>query len=534
MIATVDEKGVVTATGKGETKIKVSACNGKYALCSVTVAEAPEAIQLSIPVTLMGVGQKTSASVTLEPAGSISNVVYSVVSGDAVSVAANGTIVAEKSGTATVRASTHVDGVYADHTITVQPAPTSIHFEEASYTISIEDTLQLSPILSEDAYAQVSYSISKDGYFTIDENGLVLPIQRGTATVTATTYNGLSAKVQITILDPYYPETMELGETPPAYLDIDESYTPVILVTPSSAQADIEWTSSESSVCSVDSNGKITALSYGKATITGRSKRNPSLSVSYNIVVLGTTLCLTMPSRQTGIDDISKTLTQIKAVRASAYNTLERLYLDGEISKNDYNARRGYIERAFDMHLMPWMTDTEELYWKAANSEDGLKDYKPGIVYYGLPYTQNNRRYNKSKAINAGYFTDTGKGYYKLQGSKFASRAYPGNDCSSFVSMAIWGTGSEYSYLNTRTIATSDAYRELDDWTTLRPGDILNKSGSHVVMFLYYANKAKTQMVIIEQGGGEKGTNTISCSIRNVSYYTSRSYTILRTKSLGY
>ena len=52
-------------------------------------------------------------------------------------------------------------------------------------------------------------------------------------------------------------------------------------------------------------------------------------------------------------------------------------------------------------------------------------------------------------------------------------------------------------------------------------------------MFLYYANEEKTQIVIIEQGGGEAGTNTVSCSIRDVSYYTSRGYSIRRVSTLA-
>ena len=533
-VVTVSSSGVASAVGMGEADVHITTHNGKAALCHITVAAAPTSVSLSALPDTMGVGQKASASVSLQPVGSFSNVRYSVISGDAVRIDSNGQITAEKSGVATVRASTHVEGVYADHTITVLPAPKSISFSDAVYTVDINQTFQLAPILTKDTHASISYTVSKAGYFTVDENGLITPIQRGAATVTATTYNGLKATTKIVINDPYYPEAMALAKTPPAYMDIGESYTVSISLTPSTAQAAIQWTSSEENVCKVDSNGKVTAVSYGQAIITGKSTRNPSLSVSFRIVVLGSEICLTMPTRRTGTGDISKTLTQIKAVRASAYNELERLYAAGVISKSDYNSRRGYIERAFDMHLMPWMTDTKELYWKAANSEGGLKDFKVGTVYYGLPYTQTNRKYNKTKAVNAGYYTNTGKGYYKMQGSKFASREYPGNDCSSFVSMAIWGTDSANSYNNTRAIATSSAYRTLSDWTDLRPGDIMNKSGNHVVMFLYYANADKSQIVIIEQGGGEEGTNTISCSIRNVSYYTSRGYKIRRVKSLGY
>ena len=120
-----------------------------------------------------------------------------------------------------------------------------------------------------------------------------------------------------------------------------------------------------------------------------------------------------------------------------------------------------------------------------------------------------------------------------MDGSKFADRMYPGSDCSSFVSMAIWGMGTSHSADSTRGIGSTTVYRTLTDTKDLRPGDILNKSGSHVVMFLYYADAERTQMVIIEQGGGEIDTNTTSCSIRDIASYMDKGYKIRRLATLG-
>ena len=361
------------------------------------------------------------------------------------------------------------------------------------------------------------------------------PLRRGSSTVKVTTQNGLTATTTVQVVDPNYPELVELAETPPEYLEPGTSYTPKIRVSPKSAVSGLVWSSSDSEIASVNAEtGKVTAHSYGRVVISGKSSRNPSLSLSYKLVVLSNSRCLQMPARRTTISEISATQTQIKNVRSSAYQELESLYNRGVISKSEMNTRRGYVERAFDMYLMPWMTKTKELYWKAANSENGAKDFKPGIVYHGMPYTQTNRVNSKASAVSKGYYTSTGKGYYLLNGSKFASRNYPGNDCSAFVSIAIWGIDSSRASNNTRAIGSATYYRTLSDWTDLRTGDLLNKSGSHVVMFLYYANKEKTQIVVIEQGGGEAGTNTVSCSIRDVSYYTGKGYKIRRVSSLAH
>ena len=534
-IAAVNESGMVTGLAAGETRITATTHNGKTATCTVTVVPAPESIALTA-AELMGVGQTMQLNPTLLPEGCHTTLRYEVVSGDAVTVDEGGAVKAVQPGSATVRVSTHVEGVYADHTILVKPSPTSISFDAESYTVNIDETLQLSPILKpDDCYAELHYAIARAGFFTVDESGLVTPIMRGSTTVTVKTHNGLKATVEIRVVDPYFPEEIAFKSAPPGYLELGMTYQPQIEVYPETAVAALKWTSSDPKIVSVDAEtGLATAMSYGTATITATSARNPALTLVYKLVVLSPERCLKMPNRRaTSTSSISTTLSQIKNVRASAYDELESLYARGIISASDYSKRKTIVQRAFSMYLFPWMTNNLELYWKAANSENGLKDYKPGTVYFGMPYTQTERTYNVDKALSSGKFVDTKKGYYLMDGSKFADRLYPGNDCSSFVSMAIWGMGTSHSADSTRGIGSTTAYRTLTDTKDLRPGDILNKSGSHVVMFLYYADAEKTQMVIIEQGGGEIDTNTTSCSIRDIASYMDKGYKIRRLATLG-
>ncbi len=533
-IATVDNLGRVTAIAPGETNITLTTHNGKTAQCKVIVSLPPENILLTMPEVL-GVGQKVQPQVQILPEGSYSSVNFSIDSGNSVKVDNDGNIIAVQTGDSVVRASTYLEAVYATQKVTVKPAPTSISFPQDTYTVNMGETLQLTPVLSEGSATSLTYTAKKPDFFTIDETGLITPIMRGSTTVTVTTHNGLSDTVTVWVVDPYYPEMVELAEEPPEYLEPGETFTPTLKVFPESAIAGLEWSSSNTSIASVDAiSGKVTARSYGRVTITGKSTRNPALSISYRIIVLTPERCLVMPARRTEIGEISATQSQIKNVRASAYRELESLVAKGIISQSEANTRKGYIDRAFDMYLFPWMTETKELYWNANNSENGAKDFKPGIVYHGMAYTQTNRVNNKNSVLQNGYYTSSGKNYYLLNGDRFASRKYPGNDCSSFVSMAIWGMGSSRRSDNTTRIASASYYRTLSNWEDLRPGDIMNKSGSHVVMFLYYADASKSQIVIIEQGGGEAGTNTVSCSIRDVSYYRGKGYKIRRVSSLDH
>ncbi|MEL6370489.1 MAG: hypothetical protein AAFR03_07200 [Pseudomonadota bacterium] len=63
-----------------------------------------------------------------------------------------------------------------------------------------------------------------------------------------------------------------------------------------------------------------------------------------------------------------------------------------------------------------------------------------------------------------------------------------GVDCSGFVSRA-WGGGARYT---TRSIPDATTEIEIED---LQPGDVLNKAGSHVVMFLFWRGPGEMEVI---------------------------------------
>ena len=532
-IATIDADGKVTAHNVGSTTLCVSTHNGKTAKCTLTVMQAPGYVQLTAPQE-MGVGDSANLLAELSP-NSASALKYSVSAGTAVKIDANGLVTAVEPGTATVRVQTYLADVWAEAEILVRPAPKQIVFDAESYIVNIDETLQLNPqVLPAGAYGDVRYEVETEGYFTIDANGLITPVRHGIARVKAYMYNGVYAYISIRVIDPNFPESIEIDETP-TYLNEGDSFELSYTVFPDTAARDMVWTSSNKSIATI-SGDTIRAKSYGRATISGVSQLNPELTVKFTLIVLSEDRCLVMPERRTGTSGISANLRKIASVEDSAYRELDALYAQGVITQADYNKRKSIIANAFEMYAFPWMTTSYQAYWKAANSEDGAKDFKPGIVYYGLPYITspwNNRLYNVDKALAQNRYTDSGKGYYLLNRSKLLDGMYCGNDCSAFVSMAIFGTSGPYYNDTTNGIATSAAFKTMLDYTDLRPGDLLNREGRHVVMFLYYANADRTQMVIIEQGGTEPAINTVSCSIKSVSSYQEENYIIRRLKTLG-
>jgi hypothetical protein len=82
---------------------------------------------------------------------------------------------------------------------------------------------------------------------------------------------------------------------------------------------------------------------------------------------------------------------------------------------------------------------------------------------------------------------------------------------------------------------TSSAYKTIASssnktgFLNMRPGDVLVKNG-HALMFLYYANSAKTSVMIIQQGGFTT-LSTVCCDLKALSYYSGNSSYVARRKT---
>ena len=129
------------------------------------------------------------------------------------------------------------------------------------------------------------------------------------------------------------------------------------------------------------------------------------------------------------------------------------------------------------------------------------------------------------------YVPVEGEKYYLLNQEGKFTRNYAGNDCSSFVALAMFGYADyKNKDVKTDTLLKDDRLRAITDASTLRAGDILVRHNSHVIMFLYWADENRTQGVFIEQGGSEPAINTISASVYTISDYLDHFYRIRRIR----
>ena len=215
-IASVDASGKVTALVVGTATITATTTNGKTATCAVTVrARIVAATGISIDQTSAELteGESLSLTATVSPANATGKTVGWTSNNPSVAtVDATGEVSAISAGTATITASTS-NGLTAACIVTVNPAvvdATGITLSKTTLTLTTGGTGQLTATVepADATDKTVVWTTSKPSVATVDENGIVTAVRSesagavitvGTATITATTANGLKATCSVTV-----------------------------------------------------------------------------------------------------------------------------------------------------------------------------------------------------------------------------------------------------------------------------------------------------------------------------------------------
>ena len=534
-VADVSSKGVVSAKSEGNVTIIATSTLNTDIQAKIKLAvfdpEMPTHIEISVSESLvLDLLQTCSLSAAVYPAEAPQDVKWSSNRPEVASVSSSGVITAKTNGSATITA-THAlqPSITASINVTIvaSPVPESIQVAAAANELIIggEFIIDVATV-PENASKVFMYASSNVNVATVDGMGVVRGIGVGTAQITVASRRNASATVKFTVNVYEDPAVlcMLLLDYADLTLGVDDSITLKPTLVPASAQTVLKWSSSNTSVATVSSNGKVKAVGPGQEKITC-STDDGRFSATVTITVLQTTLTTVLPKVTTDIDGISGNLAKIEAIRRSAINEIIRLQLSSAISAEESTARQAIINRAFDMYAFPWMTEKLEKYYDPSIKD---KDYYPGVVYYGLQYIQHgdknagsNRQYDKNKAVNEGFFKSTGMGYYLRDTEKVHNGKYVGNDCSAFVGICQFGmNGGFKAFSSSAIMARASYFKTIGNWGDLRPGDILVKSGKHTAMFLYHVDSAKSHMMIIHQGGL---SNTVECLI-NISYFKSTGY----------
>ena len=241
----------------------------------------------------LNVGESVTLAATVKPDNATNKTVsWSSSNASVASVDASGKVSAVAEGTATITAKAGDKTATCSVTVTKKVvAVESVTLDKSSLELNEGETATLTATVKPDNASDktVTWSSSKTSVATVDANGKVTAVAEGNATITAKAGNK-SATCSVTVTKNVVAvESITLDKSS---LELNEGETATLVATvkPDNAtNKTVTWSSSRTSVATVDANGKVTAVAEGTATITaqaGDKTATCTVTVKKNVVAV--------------------------------------------------------------------------------------------------------------------------------------------------------------------------------------------------------------------------------------------------------
>ena len=277
-IVSVDANGIITGIKIGEANITATSHNNKIAICHVKVIANNESkiednktedtkISLDTSYLSLNINETAQLIETITPNGSVTNVKWSSSNEKIAKVSDSGMVTGVGVGNATITA-TLSNGAKAECTVNVSQKiinPFLISLSQTRLNLSINESRVITATVRPDnaTNKNITWSSSNTNVATVNANGKVTAKANGTAIITARTVNGIKAQCTVVVnggVAIKFNKTttnLEVGKT--------EMLIPTIT---NGTRSNIKWSSSNTNVATVDSNGRVTGKKAGTANIT--------------------------------------------------------------------------------------------------------------------------------------------------------------------------------------------------------------------------------------------------------------------------
>ena len=148
--------------------------------------------------------------------------------------------------------------------------PTGVALDKSTLPMKVGSSLSLTATVypSDAADKSVTWSSSNTSIATVSGSGVVTAVGAGTAIITAKTNDGnYTAGCTVTVI---LHQTGVALDKSTLSLEIGDNSTLTVMVSPAIGKS-VTWSSSNTSVATVSSNGVVTAVNAGTATITAKT-----------------------------------------------------------------------------------------------------------------------------------------------------------------------------------------------------------------------------------------------------------------------
>ncbi len=290
-VATVDASGNVTGVKKGETTVTVTATSGGEiytAVCTVKVNE-------TIPVNSLSSAEITTSStinltvnetrdfnvVVLPSNASNKKLAWACTDDSVLKITDKGTnatgiataeLKALKAGQVDVTfATTDGTNISKTFTVVVKPLISSLSFTEETKVLTLNTAGERfkTVIAPSNAGNQVlTWTSSDTTVCKVDYNGVLYPQSLGTCYITATTQDGTNIRVTGSVRVSEMASLVTLNKND-LTLKVPDRYqlSATVVAIDGSSYKDVQWSSSDSKIATVDKNGLVTAKYPGVVVI---------------------------------------------------------------------------------------------------------------------------------------------------------------------------------------------------------------------------------------------------------------------------
>ncbi len=273
-VATVSSSGVVTAVGNGTAKITAKTVDGGYkASCTVKVVTPVSGIKITSSTDKVYNTKSLKLTAQILPStASNKSVTWSSSNTKVATVSSSGVVYGVGSGSAYIYCKAADGGYTAKFKITVlkKTEVTSVKLNTTEKNLYKGSTYQLTSSVSPSnaTFKDVTYTSSDTKVLTVDKNGRVTGVGKGSAYVVCRSVDNKAVYARCLFNIKVRTTGVTLNRTSFSIYRT-KSYTLKATVLPSDAtNKNVTWTSSNPKIASVSSTGVVKAVRPGTAVIT--------------------------------------------------------------------------------------------------------------------------------------------------------------------------------------------------------------------------------------------------------------------------
>ena len=296
-VATVQKgriKGVTA--GKCDITCKATDDSGVEAVCHVKVVIPVKGITPNEKQVILLVGATDELATamltyTVSPEDAYwQNVTWESSNEEIVEVGTDGTVKGKVPGKAVVTVyTTQPDSkVKAQIQITVQQAITGIELDTKKLSIPVRKNAPIKATVAPEnaTNKKLTWTSSDESIAKVNAQGTVTGVSAGKAQITATAVDGteVAATCEVTVFVPVSKVTINEGRQYAVPAGLTHTFTATV-VPEDATNRGLVWTSSDETVATVDQNGTVTGVSFGKATITATASDGSNVVGTIAIVI---------------------------------------------------------------------------------------------------------------------------------------------------------------------------------------------------------------------------------------------------------